>query len=179
MYATVDDDPATQEDIDKLIATQFDDCYSSYADVLAAVGRPPVLSKLNRITKTISATVTKRRLILDCLTSGTNGESAQRERVVLPLVTDVVHDTLRMMKLQRRGKLIQHCVLEFTDAFSRVPFHPGERSYFVALYKNKFLVWNRVAQGSKNRPQAWGRMSALISRLAQALFAASELQLHT
>ena len=41
------------------------------------------------------------------------------------------------------------------------------------------MVWNRVAQGSKNGPQAWGRMSALISRLAQALFAASELQLHT
>ena len=88
-----------------------------------------MLSKLKIMTEIISATVTKRRLILDCLTSGTSGESAQRERVVLPLVTDVVHDTLRLMKLQRRGKLTQHCVLDSTDAFFRIPLHPEERSF--------------------------------------------------
>ena len=96
-YSTMEDDPAAAAQSDKLIASKFVDVYTSMADVLEAVGKQPVLSKLKTATKIVSIEVVKGRLILDCLTSGTNGESAQRERVVLPLITDVVNDTLSWM----------------------------------------------------------------------------------
>ena len=62
---------------------------------------------------------------------------------------------------------------------SGCPLHPDERFCFCAVFEGKFLVWNRVAQGSKNGPQAWGRLSALITRLAQSVFEAEELDLAT
>ena len=50
------------------------------------------------------------------------------------------------------------------------PRRVSELYFFMALYKNMLFVWNRVGQGSKRGPQGWGRVSALISRLAQPLF---------
>ena len=60
-----------------------------------------------------------------------------------------------------------------------MPLHPDERSYFCVVFEGRFLVWNRVAQGSKNGPQAWGRLSAMITRLAQSVFEPGDMDLAT
>ena len=54
-YTSVDADPAAKPVVQSLIDTGYVDTYSSYADVVRAVGRDPITSKLKMITKVISA----------------------------------------------------------------------------------------------------------------------------
>ena len=49
----------------------------------------------------------------------------------------------------------------------------------MAEYRGQFFVWRRVAQGCVNGPQAWGRISALVSRLVQSMSSDGELELQT
>ena len=69
-------------------------------------------------------------------------------------------------------------MLDFVDAFFRVPLSPDERQYFVIKYGDKFLRWNRIAQGSVNGPQLFGRLAALIGRLTQRTLDDSRSRLH-
>eukprot|EP00972_Heterocapsa_arctica_P050444 7416182-Heterocapsa_arctica.AAC.1 len=43
-------------------------------------------------------------------------------------------------------------VLDFADAFWHVPLLPSERRFFVACFRGKYLVFMRVAQGSRGAP---------------------------
>ena len=72
-------------------------------------------------------------------------------------------------------------VLDFSEAFWQIPIHPLERRFFCASTKidgqRKYIAFNRVAQGSANGPNLWGRVAALIMRLSQALFHPTVLNL--
>ena len=69
-------------------------------------------------------------------------------------------------------------MLDFVDAFFRVPLNPGERHFYVVHYAVRSLQWNRVAQGSTNGPQAFGRLAALVGRLTQSAMNDSQARLH-
>ena len=73
---------------------------------------------------------------------------------------------------------MEYMVLDYTDAFFRAPLHPAERKFFTAFFNGRFMSWNRIAQGSKNGPQLFGRLSALVARLTQGVFDTSALRLH-
>ena len=95
-----------------------------------------MLFKLAMITK-VTSTGTKYRLILDCSASGTNSNTRQWEIILLPRVTDVVDDVLAQMAGASSDMEVSLFVLDFSDAFFRVPTAPSERKYFVAKIQGK------------------------------------------
>ena len=128
------------------------------------------------ITK-VSADRIKRRLILDCKVSDTNAGTVQSERIIFPLVTDVVDDSLFLLsQCANLSEQVELIVLDFKDAFWQLPLLKCERKYFVAKFKDIFIVWVRVAQGSKNGPQLWGRISAFTGRCTQSLYPANHVR---
>ena len=72
------------------------------------------------------------------------------------------------------GVKVKALVLDFSEAFSQVPIHPSEKRFFCATTqidgKRKFIASTRVAQGSANGPNLWGRVLALIMRLSKLCF---------
>ena len=81
------------------------------------------------------------------------------------MIPDVVNDSLDLLTERLENDLLEYMVLDYTDAFYKLPLKPDERIFPTAFYKEKFYVWNRVAQGSRNGPQLSGRLSALVARL--------------
>ena len=59
-------------------------------------GAHPVLSKLGLIIR-VRVDSTKKRIILDCKRSGITAGSIRSERVILPMLTDLVDDLLTLM----------------------------------------------------------------------------------
>ena len=139
-------------------------------------GHTPVTSKLALIT-TEKEGVLKHRLILDCRVSGANDAARRCERILLPKAWDIVASTMELKKKATRGEVIELMVLDFADAFYMLPLLPREKKYFVAHFQGEFYLWDRIAQGSLNGPNAFGRLSALTARMSQSLFPASAMQL--
>ena len=69
-YESVDGDPASEAEIAKLMESGYFDVFDTISEVKAKLGADPIMGKLKMITKIISIEVTKRRIILGCLTSG-------------------------------------------------------------------------------------------------------------
>ena len=130
------------------------------------------------ITKMTPSKV-KRRLILDCLRSAVNDHAVQREGGLLPMVLDVIADLLEFMADLQDDELIIMMVLDFVNAFFLVPLKKEEYTYFVAAFRGSFYIWLRVAQGSKNGPQTFGRVSALATRMTQSLAPTSAMRQQT
>ena len=70
-------------------------------------------------------------------------------------------------------------VLDFVNAFFLLPLRREEYRYFVAAFRGSFFVWLRVAQGSKNGPQLFGRASAQATRFTASLAPSSHLRQQT
>ena len=64
----------------------------------------------------------------------------QSDRVLLPRVAD-----LGLLENCEEDETIYFLVLDFVDAFFRVPLNPEERHVFTAEYAGNLLQWNRVA----------------------------------
>ena len=69
------------------------------------------MSKLALITK-IQGAKLKPRLILVCLQSGVNSMTRQLERILLPMVMDVVNDSLDMMTALVQEEIMEYMVLD-------------------------------------------------------------------
>ena len=110
-----------------------------------------------------------------------NDATIQWERGLLPRVLDVVADLLElMMELgDDDTETIVMAVLDFIDAFFRVPLKEQEFKYFVAAFRGSFYIWLRAAQGSKNGPHIFGRVSAQATRFTQALAPTDRLRQQT
>ena len=89
---------------------------------------------------------------------------------MLPRIADLIYDVLGLLENCEEDETIYFLVLDFVDAFFRVPLNPEERDFFTVEYAGKFLQWNRVAQVSTNGPQVFGRLAALVGRLTQSCF---------
>ena len=61
------------------------------------------------------------------------------------------------------------------------PLLEPERRYYTAYHQGRWYVWTRVAQGSLNGPNAFGRLSALSGRMTQAMMESTQarLQIYT
>ena len=80
-----------------------------------------------------------------------------------------------------RGEQVHLFALDFRDAFYMRPLRRDERRYFTAYHQGRWYVWERVAQGSLNGPNVFGRLSALTGRMTQALMSSTgaRLQIYT
>ena len=120
----------------------------------------------------------KNRLILDCRISGSNDKTTKSERIILPRIWDLIKDALALANQLTSGEELSLLVCDFTDAFYMVPLGIDEQRYFSAYHRGRWYVWTRVAQGSLNGPNIFGRLSALVGRLSQSCFHPHELRLH-
>ena len=118
----------------------------------------------------------KFRLILDCRVSGSNDHATQSERILLPGAWHILSDVLELRA--DPGQVRRLFVCDFSDAFFMAPLEASEQKYFVTSHQGKYYLWLRVAQGSINGPNLFGRLSALIGRCSQGLFNPTELRLH-
>ena len=168
-YTSMDESPHGEGVMEELVAA----CYvrkclnKSELDTLLN-HETLVLCKLALITTEKNGQL-KHRLILDCLKSGSNSQTRRRERILLPSAWDAIRDTLRFLSIAERNEIIRYLVLDFRDAFYKMPLHHTEYKYFVAEFAGSFYVWTRTAQGSVNGPTIFGRLAALTNRMTQSL----------
>ena len=76
-----------------------------------------VIAKLATVTSIKEDATIKYRLILDCRLSGTNSATTTYERVVLPLVWDVVRIAPDLMTGNVAGSEVSWLVCDVQDAF--------------------------------------------------------------
>ena len=100
-------------------------------------------------------------MILDCRVSGTNDKAVKRERMMLPRLWDVVSDAVRLHTCCGDGEEVEFFICDSKDAFYMLPVLEQERKYFTTAFAGDIYIWDRVAQGSVNGPNAFGRLSAL------------------
>ena len=180
-YTSVDDDPAAKAEVNRLLESGYVKCFESRGAGEAWVGGKVCLSKLGLITKVHPITgKVKCRLILDCKQSHVNQRAWKGGRLLLPRVTDVLDDTLGLLR-QAEGtdSGVEWLVLDYSDWFFQIPLHPKERRHVAFAYKakGKFAVYTVQAQGSLNAPVVCGRVAALVARLTQGAFGESALKL--
>lgn len=167
-YSSVDSDETAGPEVQRLISTGFVYATKNLAEMEAMIGAKPKYSKLGMITKVNSEGRVKRRLILDCKESGINSLATKGGHLVLPRISDVIDDTLRLMKDAEPGQEVEWLVLDFTDWFFNIPLHPKERKYFTIKYKEWYICYLTQAQGSVNAPVVCGRVAAMVARITQA-----------
>ena len=97
-------------------------------------GSDPVLKKIGIISK-IRLGKLKRRMILDTIRSRIKACTAKFQRVILLRLLDAVAQFLALMALSMGcpDVEIELFVLNFTEAFWQIPFHPSERKFFAAM----------------------------------------------
>ena len=180
-YDNVDSDEDAAPEISRLIAAGFVLPFDSLDDCTRYLGEKPVLSKIGLIVK-MRAGKMKKRIVLDAKRSGISGSSTKLERVILPRATDPAWDMLDLMSKDGHAAYssdddYEWLVLDFADAFWMIPLLERERRFFVAKFRGRYLVFLRVAQGSRGAPLIWCRVAALVMRLTASTFLADEARL--
>ena len=169
--AELDEDATTA--LEGLVESGFVRCFRSEADAIAYLrGATPVSSKLALVKNTKDG-VTKCRLILDRRVSGSNDAATKVERVLLPKCWDVLRDIMALGQTCNHGEKVKLFVLDFRDAFYMLPLLAAEQKYIIAYINGKWYIWTRVAQGSLNGPNAFGRLSALTGRMTRAMMSST------
>lgn len=142
-------------------------------------GENPVLSKLGCIVKTKvndrGQPVTKTRIILDAKQSQVTRATRRLYKSELPRISDAVYDLLALMSTARPGEIVTQFVADVVDAFWLIPINKDEQRFFVARFRNKFLVFNRTAQGSRTAPLTFAAIMSTAGRLLQSLLLRNHL----
>lgn len=153
--------------------------YASWEAVTAALG-PVVVSKLAALSKVREDGSTKLRLIVDMRRSEVNAHVRLGERIVLPRISDAIHDVLALSRSTQEvpGSEVELLVVDFADAFQTLGVHPDElRHQVVAGLDGEYYGLESVAFGGAGSPLLWGRAAAFLGRSGQALFAPGEARI--
>ena len=174
-YASVRDHAgAVRKELRRLEGLGYIRRYASWAQLTAAHG-PVVVSKLAALSKTKQDGTVKLRLIVDMRRSRLNAHVRLEERIVLPRLSDAVHDAMAM--LQQSDSAVDMLAVDFADAFQTMGVHAEElRNQVVAGFDGEYFVLESVAFGGAGSPLLWGRAAAFLGRSGQSLFSPSELR---
>lgn len=176
-YVSMEESDGGDHVLQDLVDKEYVIKFPSIEEAETYLGSKAIVSKLALIT-TEKEGIVKHRLILDCRVSGSNDHTRKSERILLPRAWHVIKDALQLAAMKKDEEEITFAVCDFTDAFYMIPLHRDEQRYFVASHKGCIYVWRRIAQGSLNGPNVFGRLSALVGRCTQACFDPAELRLH-
>ena len=168
-YAGFDEDEDAYQELWAFVATGKLLAYRTREECKAAIGAEPLLSRFGLLIKWRDGKC-KKRVILDCKQSGLSKRTRRRYKVMLPRVTDAVRDALKLLANRLPLEQLEIFILDFKDAFWSIPLHGGEKRWFCGRVRGWWLVYNAVAQGSRNGPLAWCTIAALLARLTQGLF---------
>ena len=98
----------------------------------------------------------KKRIILDGKASLVSKVVSKREGVILPRVLDAICNMFNLMVARRLGTT-EFAVVDFSDAFWRMPLNIRERKCFVSRLRSIWFVYRRMAQGSRTAPLMLGQ----------------------
>ena len=172
-YQSVEDDDHAVEEVARLASLGFiKAAYSVQQCVDMLDGDTPIVSKFGQVVR-VKNGKTKRRLVLDSKESQITRCGRKNQRIVLPVVTDLVFDALQGLADHSD---LEWLVLDIKDAFWTLGLKRQERRYFVGKLRGVYYLFQRLAQGSRGAPLAWCRFFALVSRLTQAMFSEKELR---
>jgi len=87
-----EDEQLAVDEIQGYVAKGFVRVFPSEAAAREYLGRPPVFSRIMVLSKTLPDGHVKKRVILDCKSSGVSGASVRGERSFIPRVVDVAFD---------------------------------------------------------------------------------------
>ena len=175
-YVSIEESPHGEGVLNDLVKSGFVKVFPDEQSAISYLEANPVVAKMALISKEKDG-VLKHRLILDCRVSGSNERATRNERIVLPRIWDAIRDGLELMLYGEPGHTLDFMVLDFRDAFYMLPLAHAEQRYFSAFYKGRFYVWQRVAQGSLNGPNTFGRLSAAVGRMTAGLLQDHEARL--
>ena len=80
-----------------------------------------VFNPLGLISKLKSDGTWKHRLIWDLLRSRVNEAVHQGERIVLPMLADVVEDAIDMLRMAQDDEEVEMLIVDISDAFNNIP----------------------------------------------------------
>ena len=169
------------EDLTKLVEEAFSKgfctIYDSVEEAEKQIGVRPVLNKLGVIIKE-KQNSRKARIIWDLKESGVNQLCSQGERILLPKLSDVVHDVL---EIYRKGGRPRFLAVDIRDAFHNIPAG-ADRAFTAAAIpwkgSTKVLVYDVLVFGSVSSPTLWGRFAALLGRSLAAINPKVKLQIY-
>ena len=103
-YTSMEESPHANDVLDKLVKERY---VLEFKDIDQAKrylgGRTPVLNKMALITVMKDGAL-KHRLILDCRVSGANSNTRKYERVVIPRISDLLRDALKLKSKESPDK---------------------------------------------------------------------------
>ena len=173
---------AADEDLERIVSEGFAEKFESAAAVVQRFGDfiPAKVAVQAELRKDGSK---KIRLIVDMRRSGTNGRITLRERLVLPRMSDYAESVLDLLE-EHLGEHMKEFstelfVIDFSDAFYTMHLAEEDRKHVVIKGTRSWFVFKCVAFGLACGPVLWGRLAAAGGRLAQAVFAPTELRFQT
>jgi len=169
----IDADEDAYSQIEKYVQKGYVRKFASTDDAEHYVGGKLVLSSLVIIEKTKPDGSVKRRVILNCLSSGVSKSSQKAEKAVLPRVLDVVFEVLETAAETKKAVQdddigAEAWVADIVDAYWNVPIDPRERRFFCCKLRGSVYVFLRATQGSRGGPLLWARTKAMSARCAQS-----------
>jgi hypothetical protein len=141
------------------------------------LGGPPVLNRLGVVVK-MQGDKKKSRIVWDMRESGVNTRCNPAERILLPRLLDVVHDTLNIL---RNGGSPSYAAVDIQDAFHNIPANE-DRRYTVAAApidgELAHIIYNVLVFGSKSSPTIWGRYAAFLGRVLACVVPENKTQVY-
>ena len=167
--------PLAKKELERLISEGHLEKIGSWTEVLK---RWPdaIATKLAVLVKEKSDGSIKVRFIVDMLRSGINGMVTANERIVLPRGHDLITSTLNLWRDARPGDEIEFLVADIKDAFLLLKIAEHERGFTIITDGEDYYAYSGVPFGLASAPLLWGRVSAWLGRLAQAISQPSRLR---
>ena len=173
--SAVEEQEALRGLIQEAVDAGFCTIYSSVEQAEAELGRTPLLNKLGVIVKEKDSG-RKCRIIWDLKESRINRLCHQGERVIVPKLTDVIHDALC---IYRKGGRPRFLAVDILNAFHNIPAG-RDRSFTVAAFESetgtKVLCYDVLVFGAVSSPTLWGRFASWLSRSLVAVCPSIGLQ---
>ena len=168
------------------VAAGFAEVFQDRAAAAEALGGPVFPAPLGTVSKTRDDGSWKHRLIQDLRRNGVNTAVDLPERLVLPRPIDLARDLSDLSAQGAQGDGQRIGIVDFADAFMSVPLAAGERRFNCAelpaaielgrppLHRDepssgRLVVWRVLGFGGRPNPLVFGRVTAAIMRIAQAV----------
>ena len=178
-YSGVEESAEAADEMKRLLESGFVACFDDWDRTVTYLdGEEPVLSKIGLIIRE-RAGKRKIRMVVDSKRSGVSKACKKWQRTQLPTILHAVWDLMELLASCQSHEELEHLIADFKDAFFIVPNKKLERKFFVVLFRGKYYVFLRTAQGSKGAPLTWARVAALITRLTISVLGASETRIST
>ena len=164
-----------EEEITRIAGKGFIELFDTWEQVTARWPKATA-SKIALLIKERPDGTMKKRIIIDLLRSGINGEVVNPERVVLPRISDFKESIIDLLET-RPHEEVELCTLDFEDAFHTLLLREPDRGVLVFKTTSGWAAFRRLCCGMAAAPLVWCRVAAAGCRLGQALYHPNELRI--